>query len=133
MTVSGTQPEDPAVTAEWEAMKGAPTPDPVKGWDELRTSGLLWLINRTVFHPRGWALALVSRDGEIVGWQLLGDGGEIWTFGDSEDAHFAAAQAALTPHPAPKRNPGGLVSGPQFARLYLDEKIVGFDSGGDPK
>jgi hypothetical protein len=68
----------------------------VRPWDELKTSGLLWLINRVVFHPRGFAVALVRRAGVIVGWRLLGDGREVWEFTDEDDL-FAAAQATLTP------------------------------------
>ena len=57
---------------------------------EFRDSGLLWLMNRVVFHPRGYALALhyhsivdgVSR-GDAVGWSLLGDGTEPWSMGDA--------------------------------------------------
>jgi hypothetical protein len=41
-------------------------------------NGLLWFINRCVFHPRGYALALEANTG---GWYLLGDGGEPWVFG----------------------------------------------------
>lgn len=66
---------------------------------ELSTSGLLWLINATVFHPRGWALALHKRGGEITGWHLQGDGREVWTFEGNRDHHFEAAQATLTPKP----------------------------------
>jgi hypothetical protein len=68
-------------------------------WEDLRSSGLLWLINRVVFHPRGWALSLMrSRSsGEIRGWRLLGDGREVWRFVDPEDDLFAAAQATLAP------------------------------------
>lgn len=71
-------------------------------WAELRTTGLLWLINRTVFHPRGYALAIVVRDGLAVGWQLLGDGSEVWRFDGGEDEHLQAvnaifAEAAYTP------------------------------------
>lgn len=46
-------------------------------FDELRATGLLWLINASVFHPRGYALAI-----HADGWSLLGDGGEVWQFGD---------------------------------------------------
>jgi hypothetical protein len=57
---------------------------------ELRDTGLLWLINRVVFHPRGYALALVYDDrdnphgngGTVLGWQLHGDGQEPWSMGD---------------------------------------------------
>ena len=63
---------------------------------ELRESGLLWLINRQVFHPRGFALGLIYRDGEAIGWALLGDGKEPWRFeDDGEDELFAAAERTL--------------------------------------
>lgn len=68
-----------------------------RDWNELRQSGLLWLINRTVFHPRGWALGLVYRDGEVVGWDLLGAGNEVWQMDGSEDDEFARAQETLRP------------------------------------
>lgn len=64
-------------------------------WEELKSSGLLWLINRVVFHPRGFALALVRREGEIVGWALQGDGREVWRFSDPEDDSFTAVQETL--------------------------------------
>lgn len=64
---------------------------------DLRSSGLLWLINRTVFHPRGMALALVAGDdGEIAGWRLTGDGSEVmWFSPDDELDLFARAEATL--------------------------------------
>jgi hypothetical protein len=64
---------------------------------ELRDSGLLWLINRTVFHPRGLALALVAaEDGGIAGWLLTGDGTEpMWFSPDDEPTLFAQAKATL--------------------------------------
>jgi hypothetical protein len=74
-------------------------------FDELRESGLLWLINRTVFHPRGFALGLVhGTDGKAIGWTLLGDGKEPWRYASeqSEDRRFAAAEATLQ---AAKENP----------------------------
>jgi hypothetical protein len=65
---------------------------------ELRDSGLLWLINRCVFHPRGLALALVADEaGQVKGWQLTGNGSEpMWFSPDDEAALFAAAKATLT-------------------------------------
>jgi hypothetical protein len=65
--------------------------------DELRDSGLLWLINRTVFHPRGLALALVYGENAVVtGWRLMGDGTEpVWFSPDDEAGLFAAAKATL--------------------------------------
>jgi hypothetical protein len=38
----------------------------VLSFDALRSTGLLWFINATAFHPRGFALGLVMRDGEAV-------------------------------------------------------------------
>jgi hypothetical protein len=54
-------------------------------FEELRESGLLWLINRTVFHPRGFALGLVlDAEGHVTGWTLGGDGAEPWQFKTDE-------------------------------------------------
>jgi hypothetical protein len=48
---------------------------------ELVDHGLLWLINTTVFHPRGFALGLQTGDDDAVdAWELLGDGSEPWVF-----------------------------------------------------
>lgn len=48
---------------------------------ELMDSGFLWLINASVFHPRGFAMALhVDDDGDVTGWSLQGDGTERWAF-----------------------------------------------------
>lgn len=50
-------------------------------FSEFRTEGLLWLINTSVFHPRGYALAFHYDDeGNVTGWSLLGDGTEPWVF-----------------------------------------------------
>jgi hypothetical protein len=50
----------------------------------LRESGLLWLLNRAVLHPRGFALALHYDNGideEPTGWSLEFAGvGEPWAF-----------------------------------------------------
>jgi hypothetical protein len=64
---------------------------------ELRSSGLLWLINRVTFHPLGFALALeVESDGRVIGWALQGNGEEIWKFSDADDdTGFAASGATL--------------------------------------
>lgn len=64
---------------------------------DLSSSGLLWLINRVVFHPRGLALALTfDEDGQALGWHLLGDGGEPFWFDPEDDkACYAAAAATL--------------------------------------
>lgn len=69
----------------------------VRPLPELRSSGLLWLINRVVFHPRGYALGLhVDDDGTVTGWSLQGDGREVWAFDDhNEDLLFSSAEQTL--------------------------------------
>ena len=73
--------------------------DKARPWAELLDAGVLWAINRTVFHPRGFALAIeaVAETGEVTGWSLQGDGSEPWKFNDDgmEDARFAAFEALL--------------------------------------
>lgn len=66
---------------------------------DLHDDGLLWLINRAVLHPRGFALGHVpgAPAGELV---LYGDGTEPWAFDltaapVSEDDLFAKVEAAL--------------------------------------
>lgn len=59
--------------------------DAPRPFDELRETGLLWLINRVVLHPRGYALAIhVDEAGAATGWSLLGDGTEPWSFSPAE-------------------------------------------------
>lgn len=62
---------------------------------DLQADSLLWLINRTVFHPRGYALAM---DTETGAYSLLGDGDEPYVFGgdgSDEAAHLARIKALL--------------------------------------
>lgn len=67
---------------------------------ELRPAGLLWLINRVVFHPRGYALALqMTDDGVALGWSLLGDGTEPWQFAGDETDDMLRAEATLAAAP----------------------------------
>ncbi|MFB9926027.1 hypothetical protein ACFORO_12390 [Amycolatopsis halotolerans] len=63
---------------------------------ELRADSLLWLINRTVFHPRGYALAQNTETGAFT---LLGDGTEPWVFGGdgSDEVHHLARIKELMP------------------------------------
>lgn len=69
----------------------------VRPLDELRSSGVLWYINRVCFHPRGYALALAyGGAGEVIGWNIEGDGSEIWSFTASDDdAKFAKIKELL--------------------------------------
>lgn len=73
----------------------------VRPWQELKTTGLLWLINAAVLHPRGYALALVYSGGdhnEPMGWRLLGDGSEPWIFNDPTDEPFTHVESFLAAH-----------------------------------
>jgi len=72
--------------AELIASTGLLARDPAPGMD-LRDTGLLWLINRQVFHPRGFALAVDSEGG---GLSLLGDGVEPWNFEDGTETDTLA-------------------------------------------
>lgn len=58
-----------------------------RSFAEFRDLGLLWLINTTVFHPRGYALAFGydgdGGTGNVTGWKLMGDGKTAWQFADS--------------------------------------------------
>lgn len=64
---------------------------------ELSESGLLWLINRVVFHPRGVALGLYEADGGARGWRLIAaPDDEPFTFPESVDTYgFRRAEATL--------------------------------------
>ncbi len=83
-------------------------------FEDLSTTGLLWLINRMVFHPRGYALALTVTDGgKATGWSLMGDGSEPWEYGEIEVGldKFRRAEALLASLRKPAlagRTPGAL-------------------------
>jgi hypothetical protein len=74
---------------------GAPAFD----FARLSEYGVLWLLNKAVFHPRGFALSLIYEDGknEPRGWSIEGDGSEVWSFGGDidEEAKFAAVEDLL--------------------------------------
>lgn len=63
----------------------------------MSDEGLLWLINRAAFHPRGFALAFHKNDeGVVEGWSMLGNGSEVWTFtSEADDEEFAKSSAFL--------------------------------------
>lgn len=66
-------------------------------WNELREFGILWLINKAVFHPRGFAFGIVmDEDGTISGWSMSGDGSEPWNFPEAvDDECFARVEEFL--------------------------------------
>lgn len=81
-----------------EIVSESPSTGRVRPFAELRDSGLLWLVNASVFHPRGVGLALVfDDDGKAVGWQLLGGPDEPWHFepGPEIDERFRAANRTV--------------------------------------
>lgn len=47
---------------------------------DLRADGVLWMINRSLFHPLGFALAYSPDSGEFTLW---GNGDEPWRFSES--------------------------------------------------
>jgi hypothetical protein len=78
-------------------------------FDALRTSGLLWLINATVFHPRGFALYLaLGEDGGVTGWGLQGNGTEPWQFDESvAKDRFATVEALFAQQRGRQQQPNG--------------------------
>lgn len=84
-----------------------PDPTPV----DLRADGILWYINRTCFHPRGFSLGFNGTD-----YVMYGTGGEPWQYDrtlaeadllTSLDAMLArvrreqSGQAGIVTHPTP--------------------------------
>lgn len=72
-------------------------PRPLRPFGELSDTGMLWLINRVVFHPRGFALAIHrDDDGNATGWAMQGMGDEVWTFtNEADDECFAKVEAFI--------------------------------------
>lgn len=72
--------------------------DTIHPFADLRPTGLLWLINATVFHPRGLAMALeFHKDGTAMGWSLQVAGpGEPFTFLDCPEVDAAYVNAERT-------------------------------------
>lgn len=69
----------------------------VFGFEQLSPLGVLWIINRVIFHPRGYALAIVFDDDkkEPIGWRIQGRGGGVWSFDIDENEKFDAFEALL--------------------------------------
>lgn len=76
------------------------TDRPILPFEDLRSTGLLWLLNKSCLHPRGYALAFYYDDiGDLIGWNLLGDGSEPWQFDtNTDDDAFARVEAFLESH-----------------------------------
>lgn len=55
----------------------------MKDFNDLRSSGLLWYLNRVALHPHGLALALHYDDvesGEATGWSIIKSDDGIWAY-----------------------------------------------------
>lgn len=77
--VNGDCPADEAVEAELaEGMKQMRIVN-------LVDSGLLWLINKVVFHPRGYMLGAANPDDPGGPFLLMGDGSQPVVFGKDID------------------------------------------------
>lgn len=60
---------------------------------DIVEDGLLWLINATTFHPRGFALVY---NPETKSFSLQGNGAEPWFFDTSiADIRFIASKLAF--------------------------------------
>lgn len=73
---------------------------PAYSFAQLLDLGVVWLLNASVFHPRGVALALDYAKGEDAprGWSLVSaGGGEPFTFADAPEIHerFRAIEALI--------------------------------------
>ena len=75
-------------------------------FEDLSDTGILWLINRVVFHPRGFAFSIhINSDGVADGWDVEGDGSEIWRFSlDSDDKKFTTVEKFLNDLRLPTNN-----------------------------
>jgi hypothetical protein len=95
----------PTLSGKWGPPLPLPGLDPGRPLSELSDSGLLWLINRVVFHPRGYSLALHVSDPDtagvktVTGWSIQGTGADVWVFGPGvdEDAMLAKVREVLGP------------------------------------
>lgn len=99
------------ILADWETSRDdeddTPSNRNVDEWsrpitrpfDQLSTTGLLWLINTTVFHPRGYALTVVYEAGTdtAIGWAIQGNGLEPLEFPNGDNGpDFSAATEFLS-------------------------------------
>ncbi|MDB5069616.1 MAG: putative phage protein [Candidatus Eremiobacteraeota bacterium] len=64
-------------------------------FEDLSLTGLLWLFNRAVLHPRGFTLVVITGDdGRAIGWQITGDGTQPFVFDpETDDEKFRAVEA----------------------------------------
>lgn len=72
----------------------------MRTWEDFRDSGLLWMLNTTVLHPRGLAMSVhYDENGKAIGWSILGDGNEVYVFDEdvAEDG-FQKFEATLRNH-----------------------------------
>ena len=66
-------------------------------WAEFQKMGLLWLINATVFNPRGYHLTMYYTDDtftECTGFKVVGDGKSPWSFPTNNPGVIKAFKSA---------------------------------------
>lgn len=101
-------PHEPVYGGDIIPLENVGTPMTREQWDaahqskdfgdevDIREDGILWMLNRTVFHPRGFALGINE---DRSGLFLTGDGLEPWRYDESmdtiENGLFAAFEAML--------------------------------------
>ncbi len=64
----------------------------MKNLTDFRNAGLVWAINKSLFHPYGFSMEVKFNDktGEIVGWDITGDGSKPFFYSQEiEKAGFA--------------------------------------------
>lgn len=64
---------------------------------DFRAFGLLWLVNKVVFHPRGFAMGI---DDDAQAWVMYGDGTEPWYMYSTAE-HAVAIEAGADPEKLP--------------------------------
>jgi hypothetical protein len=60
----------------------------VRSFDDLRDTGLLWAINRYIFHPRGLAMAVClehDEDSKVFAWRMMSLLGETFNYDEEAD------------------------------------------------
>jgi YD repeat-containing protein len=72
------------------------SPETARPLETLSATGLLWLFNSEVLHPRGFALALAYNEaGLVVGWTMQGDGVAPMAFDAETNAEKSATVEAF--------------------------------------
>ena len=75
--------------AEWRSFGLVLTEEQKQKLADFHDSGLVWLVNAAVLHPRGWALTIHLDDQRNpTGLSIQGDGIEPWCFAPGEQGEI---------------------------------------------